>query len=212
QLNIHGQIINSRWLTGLSAPRGLCIANDALYVADSEHVLKVNLQTARVLDTIQAPEIHSLTDLEVSSEGLIYVTDAASNSIYTIQNDELKLWKSDAALQNPTGLYLAEDQMLVTSANGHKLMAIDLKSRQTKQIADSLQMARGITKIGQDLIVGGLAGQLYGVKQSMDFRWPLVDLQAQKDDVADILYVKEYDVLFIPTFKGNSVLAVSVIQ
>lgn len=212
KLNLHGQVIDSNWLEGLTNPRGMCILGEMLLVADENRILRIDIKSGKVIDKITSPDLKQLSDLEKDAEGTVYVTDTKLNSIYTLNNDRLQLWKNDTALDGPAGLYHSGDQIWVTSAGGNKLMAVDIKSGKTRQIADSLQNARGITMIDQDLIVGGLSGLLYGVKASTDFRWPLIDLQMQKDNFADILYIKEYDVLFVPTYKGNSVLAISVLN
>ncbi|MGB3465408.1 MAG: hypothetical protein WBA74_09060 [Cyclobacteriaceae bacterium] len=212
KLNLHGQIIDQRWVEGLSDPRGMCINGNILLVADINRIVKIDIKSGKVKGTISVPNLKQLSDLEKDTDGVVYATDTKSNSIYTLRDGLLKLWKEDNTFDGPTGLYHSGDQLLVTSAGGSKLMAIDIKSGKTHQIADSLQQARGITMIGQDLIVGGLSGQLYGVKASVDFRWPLIDLQMQQDNFADILYIEEYNVMFVPTFRGNSVLAISVLN
>ena len=212
QINLNGEIVDPNWVTGLTNPRGMCIIDRTLLVADANRIIKIDIGSGMVTDIITAPELKLLSDLEKDADGNIYITDSQLNSIYILENDSLRLWKKDAILDGPAGLHYSENQMWVTSSRGYKLMMVDLKSGKTIQVADSLQKARGITIIDQDLIVGGLSGQLYGVKESVDFRWPLIDLQMQQDNFADILYIKEYNVLFVPTYNGNSVLAISVLK
>ena len=212
KLNIHGEIIDPRWLTGLSAPRGMCIVDRILYITDVDRVVKVALASGQVLSTIGVPGAAQLSDLEMGPDNAIYVTDTRSDKIYRVENDDLVLWAENHDWEGPSGLCRHGNQLLVTSAGGHKLLAVDLASKTTYQVADSLHQARGITLMGEDLIVGGLGGQLYGVKAGIDFRWPLIDLEMQRDNIADILYVPEFEVLFVPTYGGHSVLAVSVMR
>ena len=211
-LNIHGEIIHPRWVKGLSAPRGICILHDALYVADVDRVVKIDRKSGQILATISVSEKAMLTDVEAGSNGEVYITDASTNSIYVLQNDQVSRRMKSEDWNSPAGMYLTGDKLLLTSLGNNNLLQVDPMTGATQQIADSLRQARGVTSIGGSLIVGGLGGQLYGIRKGIDFRWPLIDLEMQRDDVADILYVADYNVLFIPTYRGHSVLAVSVIN
>lgn len=212
KLNIHGEIIDPKWVEGLSDPRGMCILGNELLVADLNHIIKIAIPSGKIIKRLTAPELKQISDVEKDANGLVYVSDVQSNSIFTLEDDHLKIWKEDKNLENPTGLLIMGNQLLVASGAGNKLMSVDKKSGSIRQMADSLQQARGIAVIGEDLIVGGLSGQLYGVKAGIDFRWPLIDLQMQQDNFADILYIEEYEVLFVPTYSGNSVLAIAVLR
>ena len=212
KLNIHGEIIDARWVEGLSNPRGMCIVGGVLYVADMDKIAKVDLESGEVIASVSTPGLKMLSDLAVGANGKIYATDQQANRIYELAADELQLWNENLNWFGPSGLYSHGGKLLLTSAEGNRLMAVDLHKKETYQIADSLHQARGITMIGADMLVGGMSGQLYGVKPTIDFRWPLIDLEMQRDNVAGILYVEEFDVLFVPTYSGHSVLAIAVMQ
>lgn len=111
-----GSVINNEWIKGLDQPRGMAMVDKWLYIADGKSLLKVNVETAKVVKRYEQPNAFYLYDVSASKSGEIFVTDPLSNSILKLaSNETLSLWLKDKRLEGPNSLALKEDKLYVSS-------------------------------------------------------------------------------------------------
>ena len=118
-----GKIRNLHFIQGgqksvtLHSPKEMAILGSTLYVADLDTVRGFDKTTGQPLLTIPFSQHHaeSLTGLTVDSHGLLYVSDADTNTIFRIdptQDHAITQFFQDAKLSHPHGL-------AVNPRNGH---------------------------------------------------------------------------------------------
>lgn len=111
-----GSVINNDWIKGLDQPRGMAMVDKWLYIADGKSLLKVNVETAKIVKRYEQPNAFYLYDVSASKSGEIFVTDPLSNSILKLaSNETLSLWLKDKRLEGPNSLALKEDKLYVSS-------------------------------------------------------------------------------------------------
>lgn len=201
-LNTDGSINNQNWIEGLNAPKGLARFKNTLFVADITAVVSIDIPSGKIINKLEIENAVFLNDVTVDNQGVVYVSDTRTNKIHRIKNGQSELY-----LEN------------VTSANGLKWINKNLyvlantelwKIDEKKNISI---IAKGFEKPGDgleqlkngDFIVSCWAGLIYYVKSNGEIK-KLQDVQGQMN-TADLGYNPKENILYIPTFNHNSVIA-----
>src|SRR5207248_6062468 len=109
----NGSIIQSNWVTGLDAPKGIAISNDGskLYVSDITNLVEIDIASGKVIKRFNAPGSAFLNDVLLDNQGNIYVSDTGTNTIYKLDtnvkdNLSLQVWLKSPELNGPNGLHV----------------------------------------------------------------------------------------------------------
>ena len=114
RFDAEGRVVEARWVEGLDAPTGIASVGDTLFVADRGGLLEIDIRDARVLRTIELPGIAFANDVAAAADGTVYVSDMAGNRIYRVRPGQpAKVWLEGEVLQNPNGLWVDGDRLLV---------------------------------------------------------------------------------------------------
>jgi outer membrane protein assembly factor BamB len=87
--DLKGNIVKTKFITGLNAPKGIAFAGNKLFVTDIDTVVVANAKTGKVLKKIPVPGAKFLNDAAYDGKRTIYVTDTQTNSIYAIDTQKL---------------------------------------------------------------------------------------------------------------------------
>ncbi|MBU1437189.1 MAG: GTP-binding protein [Gammaproteobacteria bacterium] len=202
-LNVDGSIRQHNWLRGLNAPKGLASFDGKLYVADMTELVVIDIATAKVLEKISAPDAVFLNDVAVDAKGTVYVSDTRKNRLYRLQQNKLNPWLENVEAAN--GLTFVGDQLFI--AAGDKLFAADEQGKLTIVAQGFAERADGVEHVGNgDFIVSCWAGLVYYVHADgkLDL---LLDNRPHQLNTADIGWDHAKQILYVPTFLGNSVQA-----
>ncbi len=98
----------------LSAPKGLALAGDTLWVADLDTVRAFDKHDGHLLQTVDLAPLHAsfLNDMAVGPDGAVYVTDTGTgdsthktgNAIYRVAGGQASVALSTPALDDPNGI------------------------------------------------------------------------------------------------------------
>src|SRR5436190_1979786 len=72
-----GMIMDSAFIKGLNAPKGMALVHDTLWVADIDEVRAFESRTGAPVATINVPGAIFLNDIAAAPDGSLYVTDTA---------------------------------------------------------------------------------------------------------------------------------------
>jgi sugar lactone lactonase YvrE len=72
-----GMIMDSTFIKGLNAPKGMALVHDTLWVADIDQVRAFESRTGRPVATVPVPGAMFLNDIAAAPDGSLYVTDTA---------------------------------------------------------------------------------------------------------------------------------------
>lgn len=139
------------------------------------------------------------------------MTDSRASKIYKLVNDEVTLWL-DLKDVNPNGIFIEKDRLLVVSFSTGDFIAIDKKTKAQSIIATGIVKGDGIVPIKQGYLVSTWPGEVYFVdkKSSVLEATKVLDTQAEKLNAADICIIPEENILLVPTFYGNTVVAYKI--
>ena len=210
KLSSNGIIEELKWVDGLHAPKGMCIYNNSLYVTDINEVVEISLEEGKIINRYKSKEAEFLNDITVTEGGTIYVSDNVITKIFTIDKFKLVVWINNKEMSLPNGLYAAKDELLI--GNDGYILSVNYKTKETEKIISNTGFIDGLEKYSDGVfIISDFSGkvQLVDLKNG---RKVLFDTSLNEIMAADIDYVMSEQLLLVPTFYNNSIVAYIISQ
>ena len=207
-LNADGSIEKLKWAEGLVAPLGIDIHDGYLYVNDPTTVVKIELKTGNIVQRMEVADAKRLNGIDVDGQGVIYSADIEGNKIFRIQPDGTShVFIESDALDRPNGVLVRNSELLIASNRGGRLLSVDLESKAIDTLAEGMESADGIIALeGGHYLVSGWVGQVHFVSRDLKVQ-TILDTRDRKINAADIGFIPEENLLVVPTFGTNQVLA-----
>lgn len=218
-----GQIVNKFWGQGVSAPKGMGISNGLLYVTDIDHVAAFDLTTGKRKYYIAVEGAKFLNDVSVDKKGIVYVSDMETSIIHKVEGEKVSVFVAAGTFKKPNGLLCRNDGIQAVDMETGKLHLIsyDGKKVTDQPASEPFFGGDGIVNLPEtkdSYLVSSWMGKLFGVtgrkpteKKPAQVQ-TLLDTQAQKDNCADIGYDEVRNLVLVPTFFGNRVVAYKLTQ
>ena len=212
QLSPDGSVQELKWVTGLNDPKGMGLFENTLYVTDINEIAAIDITSGEITDTYPIEGATFLNDITVSSDGKVYATDSDSDNIHLLENGQVSTWMSDSSLRRPNGLLMEDDRLLLASADGGFLAPIDLTNKVVEDHwIDEIPSADGIVQAADgNYIVSTWQGEVHYVDPENNRSQKLLDTKAEEINAADIGYIEAQNLLLVPTFYDNRVVAYKV--
>ncbi len=202
-----GAINQMRWCNStptsfISAPKGMCILNGRLYVADNRRLLRIDLATPAGPEIIDVPDSRKLNDLATDGSA-VYACDGATSKIYRI--DGAAITAIDAP-RSVHGITFSQGALLAVTWDTPDVYTVD-PTGAAKPIPMGLTDTfdrLGSVEVLYDgtLIVSDFAGDaLYAI--TPDGRD--VKKLAALDAPGDIAIDRQRGLLYVPQFMANRV-------
>ena len=207
-----GEIEELTWITGLNRPTGQCIHGDRLFVVERSGLVEIDLQAGEIVARHTLPDAVFPNDVTVDAAGRAYVSDSNQGVIYRYQNGEAQVWCTDLALMNPNGLCIRDQHLLVGDSGDGCVKEIALDSRQIRHVAclGAGSIIDGLTSDEHgNLLVTDWNGRLLRINPEGE-QTELLNLTVPQYNCADIAYLTDRQLVVIPTFMDNRLLAYEV--
>lgn len=202
KLKTNGSIIDSAWVVGLNAPKGLGKWKNKLYVADITEVIVIDIRSGKILQRIKIDSAQALNDVTISTRGIVYVSDSRKGNVYKLENDKPELYLEN--LKGINGLKSIRDELFI--AAGKSFVKAD-REKNITVIAELPQSGDGVEPVGNgDFIVSAWSGYVFYVHANGKVE-TLLETFAQKRNTADIGYDSKRRIIYIPTFNAKTVEA-----
>ena len=206
KLAVDGKIEELEWVKGLDAPKGMGLVGNRLYIADLTKVIVIDTQTGQKQQEIAPAGAQFLNDITVDARGQVYVSDSAGKKVYLLTNDGATVYAEGPELKRPNGLLATAGKMyLIDMESG---IFYDVKAgNQLVKAAEGLAGGDGIVPVGKnDFLVSNWNGEVNYVTAAGQTK-KLLDTKAEKINAADIEFLPEANLVLVPTFFGNRVVA-----
>lgn len=202
KLSLSGKIIDTNFITGLNAPKGLGKFGNRLYAADLSDVVVIDINKGKVEKKIAIPDASGLNDITVSNKGVVYVSDSRTSKIWKIENDKPSLFLEN--VKGANGVKAIGNDLIY--AQGKELKKADT-NKKISLIATVTEGIDGIEPAGNgDFLATSWVGYIYYVHANGNVE-TLLETHDQKINAADIGYNPEKKIVYVPTFLHKTVAA-----
>lgn len=215
-----GKLLDAEWIKDLSAPKGLAIYRDRLYVTDIDALVEIDLNKGVIRKKYHAAQAKFLNDAAVDGQGRVYVSDMLDDAIYRLADGKFELWLKDSKLESPNGLYAERGRLVMgawgvmtegfsTQVSGH-LKTISLRDKKIESLGSGTPAGNldGVESNGHGayFVTDWMAGKLFLIKPSGD----AVELLKLEQGSADLTYIKDKKLLIIPMMSSHKLIAYKV--
>jgi hypothetical protein len=212
KLSTDGEILNLKWVEGLSSPKGMGIFDGKLYVSDVDEVVVIDITAGKIIQRIPVEGAGMLNDITVDDSGNVYVSDTDGNCIFLISNGVVSSWLA-TGLNAPNGLLIDGERLLLASTGSQDFVAIDLATKEVTMITGGINAGDGIARasIPGHSLVSDWNGEVFLVYPD-GRKASLLNTKEKGIGSADIDYIPEKNLLLVPTFYGQNVVAYNLVE
>ncbi|UCC83419.1 MAG: SMP-30/gluconolactonase/LRE family protein, partial [Gemmatimonadota bacterium] len=158
------------------------------------------------------PDVDFPNDLAIDDEGNIYISDTRPSShvdsrIYRFKDGRFEVWLNDGIVR-ANGLYVHGDHLLVGNTGDGKLKAVHLRDKTVQAVVSlGVGVVDGIRVDNRgNHLVSHWEGRTYVISPSGEVV-EILDTSYEGVNTADFEYIRERNLLIIPTFVDNRVVA-----
>jgi len=213
KVSLEGKIEELKWVEGVFNPTGLVVFGDKLYAAEVRSLVEIEINSGQVVNRFSAPGSIFLNDVAIDDSGNIYISDSAKHMIYRFSDGQFEEWLKGDDIKNPNGLHVHDNQLIVGNNGDNCLKSINLSD---KKISILVNLGPGIIdgiKSDKDgnFIVSHWGGKIFRISPTGHVT-KLLDTTASKINSADFEYILEKNLIIIPTFFDNRVIAYQITE
>jgi hypothetical protein len=200
---LDGKIIETDWVSGLNAPKGLGLYKNLLYVADLTEVVVIDITKAAIVKHIPIEGSIFLNDITIDTKGDVYVSDTRTNKIHKIEEGKVITYLEN--MKNANGVLAIGTNLYILTAGSLQKADADKKLTTLAEGMDA--SSDGIEMVKEnEFVVSCWNGIVYYVKTDGS-KQVLFDTRDKKINSADIGYNAIKKIIYVPTFYGNKIVA-----
>ncbi len=206
KLSLDGEILEQKWVTGLDAPKGIVVMDGNLYVTNVDELVEINIASGEITNRYPVEGAGFLND-PVVADGKVLFTDSETGKVHALENGAVSTW-NETGLERPNGLAYNNGKVLIAS-NGLRTIT---QNGEQEVIAEGIDASDGIGIVSDDsYLVSNWNGEVYFVVEGLE-KVRVLDTKDQNINSADIEYVKDRNLLLVPTFNDNRVVAYRLVM
>lgn len=206
-----GSIIEPEWVKGLNGPKGMGLFGNNLFVSDYDELVKINIESGKIVERIKIEGNPNLNGLTVGSDGSVYITGYDTNIIYKVKDGVVEPIFSGTDGESFNGLLWETNRILLTTSSGSTFKSIDWGTSKVTVLAEEIGHGDGIAAVGNgDYIISDWRGRIFYVPAKGEII-TLLDTREQEINAADIDYVIKTNTLYVPTFYRNTIKAYKLV-
>lgn len=218
RIKTNGEIDIHKWVTGLHAPAGLCMVRDKLYTVERKSLVEIDVEAGRIIKRYPIPGAEFPNDIAADAKGNIYISDTSPSShidsrIYRFRRGSVDEWVNGDEIYRANGLFVFKNKLLMGNSGDCSLKAIDIA---TKKIDKITTFGAGIVDgirvdSNGNYLVSLWEGWVFLVSRA-GLVTEILDVLPQKINTADFEFIKKKNLLVIPTFTDNRVIAYQLVN
>ena len=203
-LSLDCKITELKWISGLNAPKGMGIFKNKLYVTDIDRVAVIDIKTRAIERFFEFSGAKFLNDIAIDIYGTVYISDNVANRLYRIFEGKAELWLEDMQLINPNGLFIEKDELMVGC---NEIMMVNILDKRILPWLENTGGIDGLKALGDGRYVfSDWKGSVYLIDEDRQIE-KILDTSAVGMNAADIEILLEKNIIYVPTFSGNQVIA-----
>ena len=197
-----------KWITGLNAPKGMAVFDGKLYVSDIDMLVEIDIKKGEISNKYHEPTAQFLNDVAACMNGMIFVSDMATKKIHVLYENKFTVWAEGEPFETPNGLLAEKGKLYVGDTN---IYEFDIKTKEYKMIIENTGGVDGLEKNNEgDFVFSNWPGKIFIYKNGEMVK--LLDTTEKQINTADIDYSKKEDLILVPTFFDNRIVAYRIID
>jgi len=207
-----GEILDLEWIDGFSGPKGMAIVDNILYVADLDELALIDIDKEEIQEKIIVDKAEGMNDITPDGKGGVYMSDSPAGKIFQYSNGVITEFMADAP-GRPNGLFVDQGKLFTAFSSASEFVNYDISSKEKTIVASGIGAGDGVTPTNEDntFLVSDWNGEVFvigsdGMKQS------LLNTKDQGRNTADIWFIPEENLLLVPTFFDNRVMAYKMVK
>ena len=212
KISTSGEILELDWVSGFSGPKGMAILDNKLFVADLDEVGIIDIEAGELIEKIKIDGASGLNDITPGENGKLFISDSNGGKLYQYLDGEITILHNDTP-GRPNGLLMYQNKLLVAFSQASEFVSFELGSLNKTIIATDIGGGDGITPTNEKgkFLVSDWNGEIFmidlnGEKQS------LLNTKDQSKNTADIWFILEENLVLVPTFFDNRIVAYTLIK
>ncbi|HEY8512950.1 MAG TPA: PQQ-binding-like beta-propeller repeat protein [Cyclobacteriaceae bacterium] len=205
RVSLDGTVTDPAWVTGLDAPKGMGIRGNRLFVTDIDKIVEIDVDAGKIVKSYPIEGASFLNDVTVAANGDVYASDSNAGFIVKISGEEATVWMQ--GVDGPNGLLADGGTLLMASWAAGTLNAIDLQSQETTVKAEGIEHPDGIEPVGDGAYLVSTWDGMVHLVNADGSKHLLLDTRESGANAADIEYIPEQNLLLVPAFSANKVVA-----
>ncbi len=196
-----GEILERDWVTGIDAPKGMGISNGKLYVTNIDEVVEIDIESASISKRHKVQGAEFLNDLDTDGDK-IYFTDMRAGKIHVLENGNISTFAENQGSIN--GIRVGDDGTIY---------GLDGEGLKKYNDDGSFEIINSAVTGGDGLIMledgvylaSRWQGEIYLIQDGQETL--LLDTKAEESNTADIGFIPGENIVLVPTFLKNKVVA-----
>lgn len=207
-LNADGSAKELEWVTGLDAPKGMAMYEGKLYVSDIDRLVEIDIESGRIVSRFHAANAVFLNDVAACSNGMILVSDTRTAKIHALINGSLTVWMEGEPLETPNGLFTEKGKLYIGDQN---IYEVDMKTKEISKIIADAGGVDGLEKNNAgEFVYSNWPGRVFVHRNGKSVK--VLDTTADEIKTADLDFALKHDLVLIPTFFDNKVVAYKIVD
>lgn len=205
--DMNGKVLEREFVTGLTAPTGLSIHNDMLYIVERFGVVKFDLRQNRVETRYRININRFLNDVAVDDDENIYVTVSDTNIIFRISDGRVEKWLEGSEFHKSNAILADNDRIIIGVCSDNTIRAV---SRNDRKVSELVRMESGsgvidgLQKCGEGFLLSHYEGIVWHLRKDGSIE-NILDTSGEGVFCADFAWVEDQGLLIAPTLKNNLV-------
>ncbi|GAB3537173.1 ATP/GTP-binding protein [Pontibacter brevis] len=201
-MNPDGSISQLNWVSGLNAPKGMALMDGKLYVTDIDELVEINVADSTVANRYPVQGAAFLNDAATDGEK-VYFTDSETGKVHVLENGSVNTVAE--GLKGINGIAFNEaGEMFVLDGQG--LRRYNMETKSAEPVNTTVTGGDGLVIIDDSTYIASRwQGEIYLVRNGKEHL--LLDTKAEESNTADIDYIEEQQLVLVPTFQKNRVVA-----
>lgn len=207
-----GEILELKWVTGFSGPKGMAILENKLFVADLDEVGIIDIEKGEPIEKIKVEGASGLNDITPNKKGGLFISDSNGGKLYQYMDGKITLFHDDTP-GRPNGLFVDQGKLLVAFSGTAEFLSYDLTTKEKSIIATEIGHGDGITPTTDmdTYLVSDWSGEVFIINKKGD-KQSLLNTKEQEKNTADIWFIQDQNLVLVPTFFDNRVVAYRLIK
>ncbi len=207
-LNDDGSAKELHWVKNLNAPKGMALHEGKLYVSDIDQLVEIDVKSGKVSNKYDAPNAVFLNDVAACMNGMVFVSDTRTAKIHVLHQGDFSVWMEGEPFETPNGLFTEKGKLFVGDKNVYE---VDVKTKEVKEIIGDAGGVDGLEKNNQgEFVFSNWPGRVFIHRNGKNIK--LLDTTEQEINTADLDFSLKLDLVLVPTFFDNRVVAYKIVN